>query len=227
MAIPVTRLQAIKDAFKRAWGRSIATWRTWNSDQAFHTIASELKQVFPPVTFGEGVASGTDTVSQVGDLYCDRLTGLFYQYTPGGWSAMAGGEGSYTLPAATALVRGGIKVGAGLSVAGDVLSADPYVLPAASAGTRGGIKVGAGLSVAGDVLSATSTGDMAKATYDTNNDGFVDEVALVSSALPTASSTYAGRFHYYGPGSGTEGNLYFCMRNSSGGYEWVIVGQSS
>ena len=39
----------------------------------------------------------------------------------GGGTAAAGG--SYTLPAATATVRGGITVGSGLSIAGDVLSA--------------------------------------------------------------------------------------------------------
>ncbi|MDR1397392.1 MAG: hypothetical protein LBJ14_06640 [Desulfarculales bacterium] len=63
----------------------------------------------------------------------------------------------YELPAATASVKGGVKIGSGLSMNGEVLNnSNPtaYALPAASASVRGGIKVGGGLSISGDVLSA-------------------------------------------------------------------------
>jgi hypothetical protein len=71
------------------------------------------------------------------------------------------------------------------------------------------------------------TGDMTKAVYDTNNDGYVDEVKFASSALPAAAAAYEGRFHYYAPAGGTAGYLYFCVKNSVGGYEWIYVAQSS
>lgn len=91
MAIPTTRLQAIKDAFKKAFSRYRLTWRTLNSDQAYHTIANELKEVFPPVTFGTGPVVGFDAVSQKGDLYIDRSTGTMYVYKTTGWAAVGTG----------------------------------------------------------------------------------------------------------------------------------------
>lgn len=71
----------------------------------------------------------------------------------------AGGGGSqYTLPTASASVKGGVKIGSGLTMTGEVLSNDnptPYSLPTASAETLGGVKVGSGLSITDGVLSAT------------------------------------------------------------------------
>ena len=91
--------------------------------------------------------------------------------------AGSGGGGTYTLPAATDTVRGGIKVGANLAISSDVLSVplatklaagavkvgtrlsvtDGVVdVPLATASVVGAVKVGAGLSVSGDgTLSAT------------------------------------------------------------------------
>lgn len=88
-----------------------------------------------------------------------------------------GGGGGYTLPTASADTKGGIKVGAGLTMEDEVLKntnptpATPYVLPTASAETLGGVKIGSGLSI--------------------------DENGVVSSSgssyeLPTASSTTKG-----------------------------------
>ena len=92
-------------------------------------------------------------------------------------TAGSGGGGTYTLPAATDIVRGGVKVGANLAISGDVLSvplATTSVVGAVKIGTRltvvsgvvdvplatsfvaGAVKIGAGLTVAGDgTLSAT------------------------------------------------------------------------
>lgn len=75
-----------------------------------------------------------------------------------------GGGGSYTLPTASASVKGGIKVGEGLTMDGETLKntnptpATPYTLPTASADTLGGIKVGNGLSIDDGVLSASGGG---------------------------------------------------------------------
>jgi len=67
---------------------------------------------------------------------------------------------AYSLPTATTLAKGGVQIGANLSIDGSgVLSADAqaYSLPIASVGTLGGFKVGTGLDInsATGVLNAT------------------------------------------------------------------------
>lgn len=73
-----------------------------------------------------------------------------------------GGGGGYTLPTASAQTKGGVKIGNGLSMSGEVLNntnPTPYSLPAASAETLGGIKVGTNLSIdENGVLSASGGG---------------------------------------------------------------------
>lgn len=64
--------------------------------------------------------------------------------------------GSYTLPTASAETKGGVKIGSGLAMEGEVLNNSnptPYSLPTASAETLGGIKVGSGLTMTDGVLS--------------------------------------------------------------------------
>lgn len=74
----------------------------------------------------------------------------------------AGGGGGYTLPTASDSTKGGVKIGAGLTMTGEVLSNDnptPYTLPTAGADTKGGVKVGSGLSIdENGVLSANGGG---------------------------------------------------------------------
>lgn len=64
---------------------------------------------------------------------------------------------TYTLPTASSLKKGGIKIGDGLTMIGESLNADGYDLPTASKVTKGGIKVGAGLYMKGDSLNASSS----------------------------------------------------------------------
>ena len=76
-------------------------------------------------------------------------------------SSGGGGGGGYTLPTASASTKGGVKIGAGLTMEGEVLNntnPTPYSLPTASAETLGGVKVGSGLSITDGVLSATGGG---------------------------------------------------------------------
>ena len=71
-------------------------------------------------------------------------------------SSGGGGGGGYTLPTASANTKGGIKIGSGLSMSGEVLNNSnptPYSLPTASGETLGGVKVGSGLSITDGVLS--------------------------------------------------------------------------
>lgn len=67
-----------------------------------------------------------------------------------------GGGGGYTLPTASAETKGGVKIGSGLSMSGEVLNNSnptPYSLPTASDTTLGGVKIGSGLSMDDGVLS--------------------------------------------------------------------------
>lgn len=69
--------------------------------------------------------------------------------------------GSYTLPTASADTKGGVKVGAGLTMDGETLknsNPTPYTLPTASADTKGGVKIGDGLEIDGEVLKTTGGG---------------------------------------------------------------------
>lgn len=64
-----------------------------------------------------------------------------------------GGGSAYVLPTASSDVKGGVKIGAGLTMDGEVLKntnptpATPYVLPVASANALGGVKIGSGVSI--------------------------------------------------------------------------------
>lgn len=62
----------------------------------------------------------------------------------------------YTLPPASVETRGGVRVGQGLSIIGDILSATAkdYTLPTASKDVKGGVKIGEGLFMDEDVLNA-------------------------------------------------------------------------
>lgn len=77
----------------------------------------------------------------------------------------SGGGGGYTLPTASASTKGGVKIGEGLTMDGEVLKntnptpPTPYTLPVASAETLGGVKVGTNLSIdENGVLSASGGG---------------------------------------------------------------------
>lgn len=69
--------------------------------------------------------------------------------------------GSYTLPTASANVKGGVKIGRGLTMTGEILSADAqnFTLQVASSSVLGGVKIGTGLEITDDgVLNVTISG---------------------------------------------------------------------
>lgn len=79
--------------------------------------------------------------------------------TIGAEISAGGGGSSYILPTASANTKGGIKVGDGLTMDGEVLKNTNPTLPTASADTLGGVKVGSGLSInENGVLSASGGG---------------------------------------------------------------------
>ena len=75
-----------------------------------------LKNVFAPKSHTHSASdiSSSDTADQGKFLRAD-----------GTWQAVGGGGSAYELPTASATVKGGIKVGDGLTMTGEVLSADP------------------------------------------------------------------------------------------------------
>lgn len=97
---------------------------------------------------------------------------------------LASGGSTYSLPTAAADTKGGVKIGAGLTMTGEVLSNDnptPYSLPTAAADTLGGVKVGSGLSIADGVLSATrGDGGFHLYKFSTSNGNF-PEGYIISS----------------------------------------------
>lgn len=106
----------------------------------------------------------------------------------------------YSLPTASASTKGGVKIGSGLTMTGEVLSANTqttndftdaykdkldgisdganaYSLPTASASAKGGVKIGSGLTMTGEVLSAnTQTANDFTDTYKNKLD-HIDEGA--------------------------------------------------
>ena len=81
---------------------------------------------------------------------------------------IGGGSSNYTLPTASSSVKGGVKIGSGLSMTGEVLSANAtsnYTLPTASSSIKGGVKIGKSLSMDDEVLNVQLD------TLPSDNDG--------------------------------------------------------
>lgn len=109
-----------------------------------------------------------------------------------------GGGGSYTLPTASAETKGGVKVGAGLTMDGEVLkNTNPtaYTLPVAGAETLGGIKIGTGLSInENGVVSAAGGGGGATITSETievSKSGTANSYIRVAFTPPTNKTPIA------------------------------------
>lgn len=118
------------------------------------THASGGADPITPAAIGAATASHTHSSSQI--------TGLANVATTGSYLDLTDSPDVYSLPAATASDLGGVKIGAGITVAGDgtisVVSSGGGTLDIASPTTLGGIKIGSGVSIdANGVLSVTST----------------------------------------------------------------------
>jgi hypothetical protein len=107
------------------------------------------------------------------------------------------GTSSYSLPAASASVLGGVKIGSGISIDGSgVISAaggSSYTLPNATTSTLGGVIVGAGLAVASGTISV-SYGSSANTACQGNDARLTDArtpLSHVHSAADIASGTVA------------------------------------
>lgn len=91
----------------------------------------------------------------------------------------SGGGGGYTLPTASAETKGGVKIGSGLSMSGEVLNnanPTPYSLPTASGEVLGGVKIGDGLSITDGVVKNTALSSIYNITLETGVSGFIKAV---------------------------------------------------
>ena len=106
----------------------------------------------------------------------------------------------YVLPPASADTRGGVRVGQGLTILGDVLMSDAknFTLPAATADSLGGVKVGKGLTITDGILSAEAQNyTLPAATTDSLGGVFAGvtmsiEDGVLDYYLPTASASQLG-----------------------------------
>ena len=105
---------------------------------------------------GESI-SGDDTVTTPSDsstVIPDTVPSwsIYYPDGDGGRLLLDSDEETenYTLPTASETVKGGVKIGAGLSMTGDVLN---VLFPTASASVKGCMAIGSGLSMLGDTLN--------------------------------------------------------------------------
>ena len=105
----------------------------------------------------------------------------------------------YELPTAGGLTKGGVRVGAGLKMTGDVLSCTLQgglsEIPTASSSTKGGIKVGLGLSMNGETLNNDYNLPTASTTQKGGikvGDGLEMSGEKLRVALGTSALTYEG-----------------------------------
>lgn len=106
-----------------------------------------------------------------GSLRFNPDTNVLSVWTGAVWNS-TGGSGSstpvasYTLPTASSVTLGGVKIGPSLSIdSSGTLDVGSAVVPVATTTAVGGVKVGAGLAVTGDgTLSSTFTVPVASAT---------------------------------------------------------------
>jgi hypothetical protein len=115
-----------------------------------------------------------------------------------------------TLPTASATVKGGVKVGNGLSIADAVLSANGYTLPTASATVKGGVKVGSGLTIQNEILSATGGSSETLHQVLTNgNDATGHDIIDSTRALVLKGSGGGGGYDSIHFKNSTAANAFF------------------
>jgi hypothetical protein len=105
----------------------------------------------------------------------------------------SGGSGDYTLPTATTVILGGVRVdGTSVTINGSgVISAATYTLPTATATVLGGIKIGSGLTITNGVVSVAAGGVATQA--DTLKVGSQYRSAAVDEPADGTANTIACR----------------------------------
>lgn len=160
------------------------------------TAGGTVKSVNSVLPDGSGniVLTGTDL-------------GLATVATSGSYTDLTNTPTPYSLPAATASILGGVKIGTNITVAVDgtisVATGAGYVLPIASVSILGGVKIGSGINVAGDgtisngytlpIATTTVLGGVKQGTNVTiAGDGTLSVATGAGYSLPIATASVLG-----------------------------------
>jgi len=136
--------------------------RSWTIST--YTLPIATSTVLGGIKIGGGVGVSPDGTITVGlnglvDVNLSSLSdgqSLVFSYSLGKWRNLS--LPVYSLPIASSTVLGGVKIGSGISIAGDgTISVSSYTLPAATSSILGGVKIGTGVSVAVDGTISVST----------------------------------------------------------------------
>ena len=184
------------------------------ADSTYATITTVNNKLDPEdVRYTASQTSGT----KIGSLVVNGTSTEIYAPSP---------TTAYSLPTASSTVKGGVKIGSGLQMSGEILSVDyntipnkpaAYSLPVAGVNTLGGIKVGSGLNISPDgVLSATGGGtadSVSWANVTGKPSGLVTNVSISGSGNAVTNASFSDgtltltRGTIEG-GSGGDGNYY-------------------
>lgn len=184
------------------------------ADSTYATITTVNNKLDPEdVRYSASQTSGT----KIGSLVVNGTSTEIYAPSP---------TATYSLPTASSTVKGGVKIGSGLQMSGEILSVDyntisnkpaAYSLPIAGVNTLGGIKVGSGLNISPDgVLSATGGGTadaVSWANVTGKPSGLVTNVSIAGSGNAVTNASFSdgtltltkGTIE---GGSGGDGNYY-------------------
>lgn len=184
------------------------------ADSTYATITTVNNKLDPEdVRYNASQTSGT----KIGSLVVNGTSTEIYAPSP---------TAAYSLPTASSTVKGGVKIGSGLQMSGEILSVDyntipnkpaAYSLPVAGVNTLGGIKVGSGLNISPDgVLSATGGGtadSVSWANVTGKPSGLVTSVSISGSGNVVTNASFSdgtltltkGTIE---GGSGGDGNYY-------------------
>ena len=101
--------------------------------------------------------------------------------TSGAYADLSGTPAAYSLPTASSVILGGIKIGSGLTIDGSgvVTAAGTYTLPEATVSTLGGVIVGSGLAVTSGTISLGAHAS----THQTGGADAVSSVVVTPSSL--------------------------------------------
>lgn len=184
------------------------------ADSTYATITTVNNKLDPEdVKYSASQTSGT----KIGSLVVNGTSTDIYAPSP---------TAAYSLPTASSTVKGGVKIGSGLQMNGEILSVDyntisnkpaAYSLPVAGVNTLGGIKVGSGLNISPDgVLSATGGGTadaVSWANVTGKPSGLVTSVSITGSGNAVTNASFSGGTLTLTKGtieggSGGDGNYY-------------------
>lgn len=184
------------------------------ADSTYATITTVNNKLDPEdVRYSASQTSGT----KIGSLVVNGTQTDIYAPSP---------TAVYSLPTASSTVKGGVKIGSGLQMSGEILSVDyntisnkpaAYSLPIAGVNTLGGIKVGSGLNISPDgVLSATGGGTadaVSWANVTGKPSGLVTSVNISGSGNAVTNASFSSGTLTLTKGtieggSGGDGNFY-------------------